>query len=313
MFYEYLIKELPYVTKFYTVTRNTVWQITDSDNILIIIKEGTCRITCGCDSQAAKKGDIVFIPAGHSYTREPIDMTLCTMLYIHFKSDRLISEIFPSELSSRLSAIKHTLDEKILGGSPQAEYQHTVFIPFLCSAMADEISDSLKKINIYSSRRPLMCSLQSSVAICNILLLLSQKTIDGALEDDKISDTPVIPEKLRKAIGYISKNFSRNITLEQLSSCCAVSKSQLIRYFRQTFGKTPLDYITDYRISRAKELIFNYPQLTFKEISYELGFDNQHYFSRVFKKLTGETPSHYRNRVLNYDDSKTSSPNSADL
>lgn len=101
-------------------------------------------------------------------------------------------------------------------------------------------------------------------------------------------------------MGYISKNFSKNISLGELAAYCAILKSQLIRYFKQYFDKTPLEYITDYRIARAKELIFNCPQLTLKEISYELGFDNQHYFSRVFHKNTGETPTHYKIRVLNY-------------
>lgn len=303
MYYSFCLDTLPTVTNLYSVTRNTVWQITDADNILIIINDGQCRITCGYDSFTAKKEDIVFIPSNHSYTREPIDMTLCTMTYIHFKTDSHVCEMSAAELWRNLSDLKNKLDMQILSGVSAAEYPHDMYISSICTAFAENIAPLLKRINMYSSKRPLLCGMQSSIALCGILLALSQKSVETVLGSDKIKDVQKIPEKLRKAISYIAKNFSQQISLDNIADYCAVSKSQLIRYFRQTLGTTPLDYITDYRISRAKELIFNYPQLTLKEISFELGFDNQHYFSRVFKKFTGETPSHYRERVLNYDDS----------
>ena len=71
-------------------------------------------------------------------------------------------------------------------------------------------------------------------------------------------------------------------------------------YFKNAFNKTPINYITEYKISRAKELLYNQPHLTIGEISDELGFDNQHYFTRVFAKTTGESPSHYRYRTVHY-------------
>ena len=300
MYYEFIIDKLPSVTDCYSVTRNTVWQITDSGNIIIIINDGQCRITCGYNCETAKKGDIVFIPAGHSYTREPIDMTLCSMTYIHFKSAAEMNEMFSSELKKRLLSVKQDLDEQMLCGIQQTEYPSNIYIPFISENTYDAVSEHIKKISLYSSKRPLMCGLQSSIALCEILLILSQRTIEATLESDSISDIRTIPDKLRKAVGYISKNFSKTITLDELAAYCAISKSQLIRYFKQAFGKTPLNYITDYRIAKTKELIFNYPHLTLKEISYELGFDNQHYFSRVFRNQTGETPTHYRDRTLNY-------------
>ena len=208
-------------------------------------------------------------------------MTLCLMTYIHFKLATETNEMFSSELKKRILSVKQGLDEQMLCGIQQTEYPSNIYIPFISENANDAVSAHIKKINLYSSKRPLMCG-------------------EATLENDNISDIQTIPDKLRKAIGYISKNFSKNITLDELAAYCAISKSQLIRYFKQAFGKTPLNYITDYKIAKAKELIFNYPHLTMKEISYELGFDNQHYFSRVFRNQTGETPTHYLDRTLNY-------------
>lgn len=107
---------------------------------------------------------------------------------------------------------------------------------------------------------------------------------------------------MRKAIRYIRSHYTEKITLDELTSQCNVSKQQLIRYFKIAFHVTPSAYIRDYKISRAKELLFNQPQLSIGEISDELDFDNQHYFAKIFMKETGETPSHYRYRTVNYSE-----------
>ena len=78
---------------------------------------------------------------------------------------------------------------------------------------------------------------------------------------------------------------------------CAVSRPQMIRYFRTFLNTTPNAYITQYRMNKARELLMNAPQMSVKEISAELGFDDQCYFSRVFTRCTGETPTAYRERV----------------
>ena len=300
MYYSFELNSLPLVTNRYSVTRNTVWEITDSNSILIIINKGSCKITCDFNSFTVKRGDVVFIPSNHSYIREPINGKLCVMTYIHFKINSPIDDIFSTELYEKLSITKNELDNKILCGALPSEYPNRIYLPFVCAGIYDSISVHLNNINVYSSNRPLMCRLQASVSLCNLLLTISQKVINEILSNDKVNDAPVIPHKLGRAITYIANNFSDRISLDELADYCTISKSQLIRYFKQYFNKTPLEYITNYRISRAKELIFNYPGLSLKEISYELGFDNQHYFSRVFHKQTGETPIHYRNRVLNY-------------
>ena len=84
MYYYHEINDFPLIKQFYSVTRNTVWTITDHDNILIFIIEGSCTISFGNEEYTLNPGDVFFIPANHSYTRRSIDNTLCTMYYIHF-------------------------------------------------------------------------------------------------------------------------------------------------------------------------------------------------------------------------------------
>lgn len=79
MYYKFKLATLPKITNFYSVERNTVWQISDKDNILIIITDGMCEISFDTETFTAKIGDVVFIPANHSYCRRSINNTMCKM------------------------------------------------------------------------------------------------------------------------------------------------------------------------------------------------------------------------------------------
>ena len=303
MFYELNLDSFPLITHYYTVIRNTVWEITDKDNILIIVNEGRCLITCDGSTFDLKSGDVFFIPANHSYIRRPFDNTLCTMTYIHFATKVEFEQIDVEKINKNLADAKKQLDLEILSGETRLSYPNTIYISNKTTIKNfDKLLNLSRDINLFSTRRQLLCNLQSSTALCNILLILSQQTIEALSIDPELRNSAVIPQKLRKAIGYITRHYSKQITLEELSNHCNVSKQQMIRYFKTFMNTTPIIYITDYKLARAKELLFNQPQLSIKEISAELGFDNQRYFSRVFTKHNNETPSEYRNRILHFSE-----------
>lgn len=303
MFYELSLNTFPTITHYYTVIRNTVWQITDKDNILIIIKNGQCEILCNGNTYSLKAGDVFFIPAGLSYERRPVDNTLCTMAYIHFSIQNLFEHINSEEIDKKINETKRQLDLEILSGEINLSYPNKLYLRN--QTTVNKFDDLLKLthgINLFSDRRQMLCNLQSSVALCNILLMLSQETIESLSNNFALRKSTVIPAKLRKAIGYITRHYSEQITLDDLAKYCNISKQQLIRNFKALLNCTPMNYITDYRLARAKELLFNQPHLSIKEISSELGFDNQRYFSRVFAKHNNETPTQYRNRTAFYSE-----------
>jgi AraC-like DNA-binding protein len=74
----------------------------------------------------------------------------------------------------------------------------------------------------------------------------------------------------------------------------------MIRYFKDAFNKTPIQYVNEYKINRSREMIQSTPELAIKNVCDALGFDDQHYFSRIFMKITGESPSAYKYRVVNF-------------
>ena len=74
---------------------------------------------------------------------------------------------------------------------------------------------------------------------------------------------------------------------------------QLRKRFKRSTGLAPKEYFLLLKINRAKELLMN-PTLSVKEISQQLGFSDQYYFSRLFKHRTGTSPLHYRRHLLKY-------------
>lgn len=98
---------------------------------------------------------------------------------------------------------------------------------------------------------------------------------------------------VKKAIDYIQNNPVNNLTLENISKELFVSGCTLRKKFKDETGITIGQYIDNVTFYRAKQLL-TLSNLSIREISENLGFSDQFYFSRRFKQLTGSTPSRYK-------------------
>ena len=99
---------------------------------------------------------------------------------------------------------------------------------------------------------------------------------------------------IEEAVGFIEKNFAQEeLSLNSLAAHVNFSPNHLSMIFSQQTGKSFIKYLTDYRMDKAKELL----RCTGKrssEISREVGYKDSHYFSYLFKKTQGMTPTQYR-------------------
>ena len=101
---------------------------------------------------------------------------------------------------------------------------------------------------------------------------------------------------ISKAKTYIDQNFSKELTLDEVSSSVNISPYYFSKLFKEESGENFIEYLTKVRISHAKELLKN-PALSIKEICVMSGYSDPNYFSRIFKKQEDVTPSEYRERL----------------
>ncbi len=93
---------------------------------------------------------------------------------------------------------------------------------------------------------------------------------------------------------YIKSNFCNQISLQNLSDNFGMVPPYLSRVYKKVKGISPNDYIERLRIEKAKELLMIEPPLVLKDIAETVGFNDRFYLSKVFKSVTGKTPSEFR-------------------
>lgn len=301
MVYCFDISTLPKIENAYTVVRNNVWKAADPYNMLIISLDGSCNITTDSEKFLLSKGSCVFIPAEQSYVRTPNGEQMCKLLYVHFSTPQKVEEVNFSEAASLIAQKKKSIEESLLNSNNLfvSEMTDIYLLPHYDEknekllAVCEKIEKQLKKYKADNY-------IYMAVYLCELLAVLSTAVSERIYSHDADTQLVEVTHHLKKAVWYIKQNYSKKITVDDLCSCCNMSQSQLNRYFKSEFSTTPNRYITEFKINRAKEIFLNFPELSIKTVSSDLGFDDQHYFSRIFTKISGESPSEYKFRVNNF-------------
>ena len=100
---------------------------------------------------------------------------------------------------------------------------------------------------------------------------------------------------VQQACNFIANNYSRQISINDIASNSNLSRSQLYRVFTRYISVSPLRYLREFRLREACNIMQQHPE-SIKNIAYTVGFENPLYFSTMFKRMTGETPSEYVSR-----------------
>ncbi|MGF9710547.1 AraC family transcriptional regulator [Paenibacillus naphthalenovorans] len=98
---------------------------------------------------------------------------------------------------------------------------------------------------------------------------------------------------LERAKNYIQGKYTEDLSLEEVADFVHLNPHYFSKIFKQRFGETFIDFVTGLRIAKAKELMAS-DHLSLKEICFMVGYKDPNYFSRVFKKITGVTPTEHR-------------------
>ncbi len=299
--YTLTMDALPVISSIYCIERQTVWQTCDRENILVLMVQGKCAFELGQRHFEAGPGQLVYIPAGQDYRRSPLEDAPAAFYYFHFslpdtpklQSDSTLAQLLtaaqgqpflPAEPGRRGKAAPVCLDEVT---SPGEE----------ALTIARQALEEYERAGTDSR---LLCS----VYVCHLIALSNRATQQRLLTQRLTqSDNSPTPPHLADAVLYIRRNHTRPIIVGEVCQYAGISRQHMIRLFKAELGMTPIQFINHTKIMHAKDLLWRDNTLTVKELSYELGFSDEHYFSRTFTRVVGEPPSAFRRRVRMYSSS----------
>jgi AraC-like DNA-binding protein len=119
--------------------------------------------------------------------------------------------------------------------------------------------------------------------LTELLILISQEKTERSASSAK-------EQIVRKVQEHILYNFRRNITIDELTEIAGVTPSYITALFKEVVGVTPIQYLHQIRIGTACNLLNN-TQMTVGEVAEYLGYCDQSYFNRMFKKWMGTAPT----------------------
>lgn len=111
----------------------------------------------------------------------------------------------------------------------------------------------------------------------------------GGNQQEQIREMNVI----QQIEQFLLENYSKEINLQEIADRFYLSREYISRRFKQEFQSTITDFITNARMNKAKELLHN-PKLKIYEIAFQVGYQDEKYFSKVFKKVEGISPNEFR-------------------
>ncbi len=202
----------------------------------------------------AEAGNVIFLAEGSRYSIKVNDENY-TFIFIDFFFEKSENRSFSNEIYKQKSlSLLKSNFEKILNLWKTGDYSDKIY----CKSLIYKIYSEIAKANFSK------------------YVSLNRR------------------EQIENIVDYITDNIGEvNLDISKLSKMCNISEVHFRRIFSCIYRVSPKRFITIVRVNSAKELLVS-ENLSIAEISKSCGFENQYYFSKVFKSETNMTPSQYR-------------------
>ena len=143
---------------------------------------------------------------------------------------------------------------------------------------------------------------QQLIHLIDIFHILAESKEYAVLNSDLSSSAFILKDKIRMGAiyEYIDKYFDQKPDVNQVASKVHLSTAAFCRYFKRQTHMTFTDFVNQYRIERAKNLLIQDHNVT--ETGYAVGFESISYFNRLFNKIVGENPSVFKKNWENHVD-----------
>jgi len=175
----------------------------------------------------------------------------------------------------------------------------TIFIPEIPITKHDNPEKIQKIMNsiIHCAHERSFKSLACAMGF--FCMLISELSADGSVKPKQMSRKKIIKtnDYLKEALHYIKTNYTKEISVSMIAQHIGLDKSYLIRLFKEKYGTTPTAFLQRYRLNIAYYLL-QHTTLSIKQISAAVGFSDQLYFSKCFKRYYTKSPTDIRKEAL---------------
>ena len=155
---------------------------------------------------------------------------------------------------------------------------------------------STVKNSAFCSQKGLVFEVDSSevyeISQLNVLINWLKNVLAKAIKTLRESEDNCSPH-VKIVLSYIRQNYNKDVSIKQLSARFNINTAYLGQLFKNEVGELFTNYINNIRIEKAKELLLG-TNLKVAEISERVGYPNTNYFYRIFKQITGISPTDFR-------------------
>ena len=244
----------------YTSDEDCCYDYSDSPrpcHNFVFMLEGEGTIVTQGSSLQVRKGDILYIPQNSTYFSQWKAHPVCVYHSVHFKFS--------------------------LGKDPFKDKK--IPVQLMPNDQFEKLYETVKTIDKYQYSKDLDSFLYLSAFyyLCGLLL-----------PNAKINDAVLPESRIMPAVIYLENNFVKECKIEYLASLCFLSPSRFFYLFKKNVGCSPIAYKNKIAIQKASQALILHKDKSIENIAFEYGFESPVYFRRLFKKLTGKTPSEYR-------------------
>ena len=247
---------------------------------MVYVEKGEISVVVGKNVYTLNQGEIIFHKPNEFHTLKANNETVSNVFVISFVCSSKNMNIFKDKIITIPSKLK-----KYIAGIIE-EYNHT-----FKNMSVDDKKLQIKENEIPGGQQMIRTYLEQLL----IMLIRNKEEIThtDSYTSDIISENPLVSQ----IINIIEKNIYNRIYVEDICTELNFSRTYLSKIFKTSTGKTILEYILTRKIQIAKKMIRE-EKYNFTQISNMLCFDNPHYFSSVFKRITAMSPGDYRKSVL---------------
>lgn len=245
---------------------------------LVIVLKGTATHIVDDEKFLIRSGDVFVInnDTTHGY-QDTKDLHICNIMY---RSEDLLSVDYDITKSAGFHALfvlepyfakEHKFESRLK--LKPAEFEKIRNMTDMMIAEYQNKADGWKTL------------LKSSFMTLVVMLSRLYSFSNNNSKNDMIN--------IAKTVSYIENHYTEDLSVHKLAKLSNYSERHFIRIFRETYYTAPLDYIISLRLHLACTLLRE-SKIPISEIALQCGFSDSNYFSRVFKKRIGSTPSQFR-------------------